>query len=224
MTKFRLKPKRLHEGGIVERLSDFDPATLYEAAEQEGMVDPAIRPAWPGAKVCGLALTVQCPPGDNLMLHLAVAEAEPGVVIVADAGGYVQAGAWGEVLTVGAQARDVAGFVIDGAVRDIDAISAYKFPVFSRGLAIGSCTKSKPGKLNVPIDLGGTSVQPGDIVVGDADGVVIVKKDRAEEVYQAARKRRERELEIIEKLRQGQTTVELLGLPSLDGVRKILKK
>jgi 4-hydroxy-4-methyl-2-oxoglutarate aldolase len=201
---------RIHDS--FERFADFDPATLYEASGRRGMVDPAIRPAWRGARVCGPAVTVECPPSDNLMLHVAVAHARPGVVIVATVGGYLQAGAWGEILTEAARARGLAGLVIDGAVRDIDAIEASGFPVFSRGLAIGSCTKERPGKLDAPIQLGGATVGPGDLVFGNADGLVIVERDRIDEVYQAATGRRRKELEIITKLREGRTTMELLGL------------
>jgi 4-hydroxy-4-methyl-2-oxoglutarate aldolase len=215
MANFRTTPSATEAGDTIERLSDFDPATLYEAAGKKGMVDPAIRPAWHGAKVCGPVATVECPPCDNLMLHIAVANAQPGTVIVATVGGYLLAGAWGEVLTAAAQARGVAGLVIDGAVRDIDAIEALRFPVFSRGLAIGACTKERPGQLDVPIQLGGALVRPGDIVLGDADGLVIVDQDRVDEVYEAACERRAKEIEIIRQLREGRTTVELLGLKDL---------
>jgi 4-hydroxy-4-methyl-2-oxoglutarate aldolase len=196
----------------IARFADFDPATLYEAAGRTGMVDPGIRPAWRGAKVCGPALTVECPPQDNLMLHVAVAGADPGVVIVATAGGYLLAGAWGEILTEAARARGIAGLVIDGAVRDIDAIEALQFPVFSRGLAIGSCTKEQSGSVNVAIVLGGVEVRTGDLVFGNADGLVIVAAERMEEVYAAAVARRDREADIIARLRQGRTTMDLLGL------------
>jgi 4-hydroxy-4-methyl-2-oxoglutarate aldolase len=207
-----MKPRLAKARDTVDRFVDFDPATLYEAAGRKGNVDPAIRPAWHGAKVCGRAITVECPPCDNLMLHIAVANAKPGAVIVATVGGFLLAGAWGEILTEAALACGVAGLVIDGAVRDIDAIEALRFPVFSRGLAIGSCTKERPGKLDVPIQLGGAAVRPGDLVVGSADGLVVVEQGRIEEVYQAAVERRKRESEIITKLRQGRTTLELLGL------------
>src|ERR1039458_8434874 len=123
----------------------FDPATLYEAAGLRGMVDPSIRPAWRGARICGVAATVECPPGDNLMLHHAVAAAKPGEVIVARTGGYLLTGAWGEILTVAAQVRGVTGLAIDGAVQDIEAIAEHGFPIFSRGLAIGAATKQRPG-------------------------------------------------------------------------------
>ncbi len=202
-------------GTIAEQFAGFDPATLYEAAGHRGMVDPTIRPAWAGARVCGIALTVECPPGDNLMLHHAVAAARPGMVIVGNIGSYVLKGAWGEILTVAAQARGVAGLAVDGAVRDIAAIAERGFPVFSRGLAIGACTKERFGKLDVPIQFGGLAVRPGDIVVGDADGLVIVDQDRAGEVLELAMGRRGREAQIMDALVQGKTTIELLQLPRL---------
>lgn len=196
----------------LERFAAFDCATLYEAAGQKGMIDPSLRPAWPGARVCGRALTVECPPGDNLMLHIAVANAQPGVIVVATVGSYLSAGAWGEILTAAAQARGVAGLVIDGAVRDIDAIREAGFPVFSRGLAIGSCTKERQGTLETPIQVGGATVRPGDLILGDADGLVVIEHERLDAVYDTAVTRRRRELEIINQLREGRTTIELLGL------------
>ena len=205
----------LHSETIAERFVGFDPATLYEAAGHRGMVDPAIRPAWAGASVCGIASTVECPPGDNLMLHHAVAAAKPGIVIVATMGSYLLTGAWGEILTAAAQAKGVAGVAVDGAVRDIAAISEREFPIFSRGLAIGSCTKERFGSLDVPIQFGGVTVRPGDIVVGDIDGLVIVPQERAQEILEAASARRVREAEIMEELRKGKTTIELLRLPGL---------
>jgi len=198
---------------LIRQLAEFDAATLYEAAGQHGMVNPSIKPMWPGAKVCGPAVTVSCPPGDNLMLHHAVAAARPGSVLVATAEGYEYAGAWGEVLTVAAQARGIAGLVIDGAVRDIEAITERRFPVFSRGLAIGACKKEQIGTLHEPINLGGVTVHSGDIVVGTADGVVILEIRSIEQVLQDAIARREREAEIFRQLQAGKTTVEILNLP-----------
>jgi 4-hydroxy-4-methyl-2-oxoglutarate aldolase len=200
---------------FLERFSRFDEATLYEAAGQRGMVDPGIRPAWPGAKVCGIAVTVVCPPGDNLMLHRAVALSSAGSVIVADSGGYLRAGAWGEILTVAAQSRGVCGLVIDGAARDLEAIAGLGFPVFSRGVAIGACTKKQKGSINRTLIFGGQVVRPGDVVVGGADGLVVIDQDRAEAVYNAAVERQNRELAIMRELREGKTTMELLGLSRL---------
>jgi len=199
---------------VLHRLSDFDAATLYEAAGQQGMVDPAIKPMWPGAHLCGVALTLSCPARDNLMLHQAVALAEPASVLVANAQRYLYAGAWGEVLTVAAQARGIAGLVIDGAVRDIEAVSQRRFHVFSRGLAIGACKKEKFGTIGDPVDLGGITVRSGDVVVGTADGVVVLAQESVEQVLQAAEARRVREREVFRQLQSGKTTIEILGLPS----------
>jgi len=198
---------------ILRQLSEFDAATVYEAAGQEGMVDPAIRPMWLGSRLCGPAMTVGCPPRDNLILHHAVALAEPGTVLVANARGYRLAGAWGEVLTVAAQARGIAGLAIDGAVRDIEAIAERRFPVFSRGLAIGACKKEQLGTLNEPIELGGVTVRPGDLVVGTGDGLVVVRQESFPEVLRSATARRDREREILRDLGRGKTTIEILGLP-----------
>jgi 4-hydroxy-4-methyl-2-oxoglutarate aldolase len=198
---------------LISHLAEFDAATLYEAAGQRGMVDPAIKPMWLGAKVCGPVVTVSCPPRDNLMLHHAVAVATPGTVLVATAAGYEYAGAWGEVLTVAAQARGIAGLVIDGAVRDIEAIRERRFPVFSRGLAIGACKKEQIGTLHESINLGGVTVHSGDIVVGTADGAVILEIGSIEQVLKDAVARREREAEIFGQLQAGRTTIEILNLP-----------
>jgi 4-hydroxy-4-methyl-2-oxoglutarate aldolase len=200
---------------LLEELAAFDTATLYEAAGQTGMVDPAIRPVWKGARLCGPALTVRCPAGDNLALHHAVTIAAPGDVLVASADGYLLAGAWGEVLTVAAQARGIAGLAIDGAIRDSEAIAQRAFPVFSRGLAIGACTKEKYGELNIPLLFGGVKVRPGDIVVGDADGIVILDRDRLEATLECARQRRAREQKLMAQLQSGKSTLELLDLPRL---------
>jgi len=205
---------------LIQRLHGFDPATLYEAAGQKGMVDPAIRPAWPGARLCGVALTLECPPSDNLMLHHAVAAAPPGVVLVGKIGGYMVTGAWGEILTVAAQSRGIAGLAVDGAVRDIEAIRQLEFPIFSRGLAIGACTKERFGTRNQPILFGGVFVRPGDVIFGDADGLVIIEQERLDAVIAAAEARQRKEQSIIEQLKAGRTTIDLLNLPPLPGARQ----
>ncbi len=197
---------------MLDDLSTFDPASLYEAAGRKGMLDPRIKPAWQHAKVSGPVVTVECPPGDNLMLHVAVAHAPAGAVLVVNAGGYLQAGAWGEVLTAAAQARGIVGLVIDGAVRDIDAIERAGFPVFSRGCAVGACTKERVGHYCLPIMIGGWPVQTGDFVLGDGDGVVVVHASEVAAVHTAARERRDRERDVIAQLKAGRTTIELLGL------------
>lgn len=202
---------------LSERLLELDTATVYEASGQKNMVDPAIRPSWPGARLCGVAMTVDSPPADNLTLHHAIANAAPGVIIVAAAGKYLRAGAWGEIMTVAAQARGIAGLAIDGAVRDVEAISARKFPIFSRGLCIGACSKERFGKINVPIIFGGVLVRPGDLILADCDGIVVVEQERAEEVYQASVARRDREKAVMEELVKGRTTIDVLKLKAAAG-------
>jgi len=201
--------------GMIERLRGFDAATLFEAAGRRGMVDPAIRAAWPGARLCGVALTVECPPSDNLMLHHAVAAASRGVVIVGKIGGYLAAGVWGEILTVAAQCRGVTGLAVDGAVRDIEAILRRGFPVFSRGLAIGACTKQRFGTLDRPIIFGGVMVRSGDVIFGDGDGLLVIEQERLDAVIVAAAARLSKEETIIEQLQAGRSTIELLHLPPL---------
>lgn len=199
---------------LTAQLAPFDTATLFEAQGQTGMVDPNIRPMYPGCKLVGRVLTVECVPGDNLALHQAVTLAQPGDILLATINNDTSKGAWGEVLTVAAQARGIAGLAIDGAVRDIEAISQLGFPIFARGRAIGACSKTRPGIINKPINFGGLRVEPGDIIMGDIDGLVILKQAQLENTLQAAHKRLEVEKRIMEGLRNGQTTLELLNLPA----------
>lgn len=200
------------EPKLVKELRDISPPTLHEAMGKRGAMPTPIKPLYAGMRVCGPALTVACPPGDNLVIHYAVTLAEPGDVLVVDYAGYTEAGPWGDVLTTAAQGRGVAGLVIDGCVRDALAIRAAGFPVFARGTNMKGTTKSLPGEVNQPILCAGVPVAPGDIVVGDDDGVVVVPKEHAGGVLAAAREREAKEEQLRERLRAGKTTVELLNL------------
>lgn len=197
---------------IANRLRAFDSATIYEANGRTGATEPGLRTRLPGSRLVGRARTVLCAPGDNLALHHAVAAARPGDVLVAHALD-ARTGVWGEVLTVGALARGVAGLVIDGAVRDIDAIRDLGFPVFSRDLAITGATKDVPGALDLPIPCCGQLVRSGDWIVADDSGVAVIAPDRVEAALDAAQARIDGEERVIGGLRAGGTTVELLGLP-----------
>jgi RraA family protein len=153
----------------------------------------AIRPMHGGGKFAGPALTVRVPPGDNLMVHKAIDLAEPGDVLVIDAGGAVEQAIIGEIMASWAAKRGVAGFVIDGAIRDVGAISAASFPVYARGVTHRGPYKNGPGEINVPVSIGGMVVQPADIIVGDEDGVLAVPQADAEAVLAAARAQRQKE-------------------------------
>jgi 4-hydroxy-4-methyl-2-oxoglutarate aldolase len=164
-------------------------------------------------RVAGPAFTVETPPGNNLWIHRAIAAAAPGDVLVVVTSGHYEAGYWGDIMTVAALEREIAGLVIDGCVRDSEAIARFQFPVFARGLSIRGTGKDSaaPGSLQQPITLGDVTVQPGDLVVGDADGVVVVPRLRVTEVLEKATEREKREAEIVERLRNGETTLEIYG-------------
>ena len=193
-----------------ERLIDFDTGTLYEAAG-EGAFAPGLQALSGDGRVAGPALTVACPPGDNLAVHVAVAQARQGEILVVQTHdwGY---GVWGEVLTVAAMARGVRALVIDGSVRDVDAIRELRFAVFARGTALAGTRKREPGIVRAPVTCAGRLVQPGDLIVADLSGVVAIRPERVQEVLAAATARRDKEAAILRQLRQGRTTIELLGL------------
>lgn len=190
-------------------------ATLHEAYGQRGALDPTIRQMTPGFTVCGPAFTVRCQSGDNLTLHAAVADANPGDVLVADVGDFVDAGHWGEILTVAATSRQIAGLVINGGVRDVAALGTWEFPVFARGISMKATTKRIRGLINHPVVCGGVEIHPGDLVVGDEDGVVAVARADVSDVISLSRERETREVRLMERLRQGELTLDLLGLRSL---------
>jgi 4-hydroxy-4-methyl-2-oxoglutarate aldolase len=171
-----------------------------------------IRPMWPGAAVVGEAVPVRCAPGDNLAIHVAAATAPAGNVLVVEIEGQPELGHWGEVLTTLAQARGIAGLVIDGGVRDVAALERLGFPVFATMLALRGAAKMAEGSVGEPVTVGDMLVESGDVVVGDADGVTIVPGAQVAEVIAAAEARETKEQAMFEQLRAGATTLDLLGL------------
>ncbi|MER6604733.1 RraA family protein [Streptomyces sp. NPDC000927] len=165
------------------------PTVLAELLGREHVMDLGIRPLWPSPpRVAGPAFTVRCPPGDNLMLHAAIYRAEPGSVIVVEAGDVDYALAGGNVCAI-ARRRGVAAFVIDGVIRDLAEVRELGFPVFARGVMPVPGVKKAVGPLNVPVRCGGVEVHPGDIVVADEEGVVVTPGARREQVLLEARER-----------------------------------
>lgn len=195
------------------RLRELGAATVYEAQGQRGAVDPAIKPLDPRMSMAGRAVTVRLEPADNWFIHLGLLEAGPGDVLVVDACGYLQAGPWGDVLTLAAQERGLAGLVIDGAVRDSRAIVEAGFPVFARGTCIRRTTKVQRGDIGIDVVIGGVAVRQGDVLVGDADGLVLVEGTEVDASLRAAELREEAEEEMRARIREGASTLELLGLP-----------
>jgi len=185
-------------------------ATLGESGATA--LSSRIRPMWKGAVFAGPAMTAACAAGDNLALHAAVAKAVPGTVLAVSFAGDSVRGNWGEVLTTGAAAKGIIALVIDGEVRDVHAIEEHRFPVFARGVALPGAAKAGPGAIGVPIVIGDALVQPGDWLVGDADGVVVIAAGELAGVRAAATRRAEKEAGFFTRLREGETTVDLLGL------------
>lgn len=197
---------------LIERLKKLGSATIHEAQGQAGALSPAIKPIHHSMSVVGRALTVDARPGDNLVIHYALSKVAKGDVVVVDAKGFSEAGAWGDILALAAQKAGVSGLVIDGAVRDAEAMISMGFPVFSKGLSIQGTNKNQPGTVNVSIVCGGVHIAPGDVIVGDCDGVVAIPFSKLDEVLAASEKRAQTEEHYRNELNQGKTTIELLNL------------
>jgi 4-hydroxy-4-methyl-2-oxoglutarate aldolase len=185
-------------------------ATIGESGGRP--MSPRVRAAWPGARISAPAFPVTCAAGDNLAIHVAVAEAPAGHVLVVSVGIEAERGYWGEVLTTGAEARGIAGLVIDGGVRDVSALEAHGFPVFSTLIALRGATKEHAGRVGGSSIVGDIQVEQDDWIVADADGVTVVPHTKLDDVLAAGRAREAKEAHFFEELRAGRTTIELLAL------------
>ena len=194
---------------LIDEFKGLGAATVYEAAGRTGSVDPAIKPLARGVRLLGSAVTVQCHPKDNLMLHKALQIAQEGDVLVASTDGYTEAGYWGGLMATSAKARRIGGLAIDGCVRDSAEILSMGFPIFCRGTCIRGTTKANPGLINHPLLFGGIVVHPGDLVLGDDDGLVIIPQADIVKILEASLKRVENEREKTTALAGGVTSVEL---------------
>lgn len=190
-------------------------ATLHEAAGRIGALPSAVKPTDRRFRLHGPAFPVSCPPGDNLWLHRSLYAASEGDVLVVDVGTGSEFGYWGEILSVAASARALGGLVITGGVRDSDALADVGFPVFSTGVCIRGTSKdpSLPGGLPERIRVGDVLVTKGDLVVGDADGVVALPAQDVAAITAAAEKRDRDEAAIMERLRRGERTLDIYDLP-----------
>lgn len=202
-------PARL-PSDLVEKFRGVASSNLADAMGRFNFMDPAIqsRSALP---LCGLAVTVNARPADNLMIHKALAVATPGDVVVVCTGGNTTSAVFGELMCHTASAAKLGGIVVDGAIRDVEGITRLGFPAYSRTVSPGSCDKDGPGEINVPISCGGTVVCPGDIVVGDNDGVAVVPARDAVQVLELVAALMERESKRIAEIKGG-----LLFKPDID--------
>ncbi|CAI8696160.1 MULTISPECIES: RraA family protein [Burkholderia] len=194
-------------------------STLYEASGlTTSSVDPAIRTVWSGASVAGPAYPLECSPGDNLSIHIAMEQVPRGSVLVVSTGGFVS-GYWGEVLTVAAEAAGVAGLVIDGGVRDIAALVVRRFPVFTRGISMRGTIKASAPSVGQPLSFAGTPVAAGDLVVADDDGVLVIPMAHVERTLTQGQARADKEARMMDALRAGRSTLDLMGLTNWRAAR-----
>lgn len=198
---------------LIEIARSFASATLHEAAAKTGALPWAIKPVSAGFRVCGPALTVQSPGGDNLWLHRAIDVAQPGDVLVVHTSGHFDHGYWGEIMSTAAKVRGLAGLVIDGCVRDGQLLEQIGFPVFARGLCIRGTGKDfgARGWINAPVLFEDVTISAGDLIVGDGDGVVRIARENVASVLENARRRDAEEAEILRRLAAGETTLDLYG-------------
>jgi RraA family protein len=195
---------------LVRQASAFQPAILADVAGRRGALHGRIQALRHRMKLAGSALTVEVRPGDNLMIHAAIALARPGDVLVIDGKGDQSAALMGTIMMNACRQVGIAGVVIDGAVRDSAEIDEMDFPVFSVGTNPNGPTKLASGRIGHPVSVGGVTVRPGDLVVGDADGVVIVERERVGALLQAAEKKVEDEAARIEAIKNGNTAAKWL--------------
>ena len=196
---------------LIKQLSKFSSATICEALGNIGFLPSGIKPISPKMKVCGPAYTIKTMPRDNVLLHRAYAYAQAGDVLIANCSGFYEAGYWGDLMSLGAKTKGINGLVIDACVRDADDIEAMGFPVFSRGLCIRGTSNHGDGTLNEPIIIGDVLINPGDIIVGDRDGVVVIPFNKIEETIEKALARETKEERTREELRKGKVSIDVYG-------------
>src|SRR5881396_3873339 len=200
------------DADAVKTLGDLGVATVHEAQARTGLMRPYMRPIYPSAKTSGTAITISCHPGDNLMIHAAIEFCQKGDILVVTTTSESTDGMFGELLAVSARAHGVVGLIIDAGVRDVADLTAMNFPVWSKAISAQGMVKSTAGSINVSVVCGGAGIRPGDVIVADVDGIVVVPREAAAEVARLGRERVAKEEKTRERLRNGELGLDFYGL------------
>jgi len=196
----------------VTKFAAYATATIYEAAGKRGEMEPAVWPLVPGARMAGRAFTIQCFLGDTTAVIQAIDVAKPGDVLVIDIGGTDRATAWGSSSSGAARKRGIAGVVTNGSARDLDEMRAVGLPVYATGVSVRGTAKHHQGVMGVPVSVGGAVVKPGDIIIGDADGVVVIPQEREEELLAKTIQQKAKEDDKAARIEQGESLAKILGI------------
>ncbi|HLK50586.1 MAG TPA: 4-carboxy-4-hydroxy-2-oxoadipate aldolase/oxaloacetate decarboxylase [Bryobacteraceae bacterium] len=200
------------EADVIRVLGSAGTATVHEAQGRTGLLRPYMRPIYPAARVAGPAVTVSCQAGDNIMIHASIAVCQPGDVLVVVTTSESTDGMFGELLGVSCQAHGIAGLIIDAGVRDTTELTGMNFPVWAKAVSAQGTVKSTPGDVNIPVVCAGAMINPGDVIIADADGVVVVAREKAAEVAQASQQRLAKEEKTRQRLRSGELGLDFYGL------------